>query len=191
MIDAMTQALAQSKQAELSAKDLRRLENDSTLEYVDDHFERKNVSRKSSRDAMTIGVLFHTAAAAAGDEVEVYGADLCYRCHPQRPNWFRKPDASLIRLDRLADFDELGMMPIPADLAVEVNSPEDRQKDIDRKVGEYLAAGFPLVWVVDPPTRTVRIHRGDGTTVLLNEDDDITGEAALPAFRCKVAEFFA
>ena len=175
----------------LSAADLRRLERDSTLEYVDDHLERKNSSRVSSRDAAKICFSFANHAKLAGLAVEVYGAGMGYRCHPDRRNWMRKPDASVVRLDRLVDVGEVDFLAIPADLAVEVNSPDDRQADVDRKVAEYLAAGFALVWVADPPTRTVRVHRPDTEPVLLSAADEITADPALPGFKCKVADLFA
>ena len=81
-------------------------------------------------------------------------------------------------------------MPIPPDLAVEVVSPNDLATELDIKVEEYLNNGFALVWVVEPATRTVTIHRADGSLARLHAKDEITGETALPSFRCKVAEFF-
>jgi Uma2 family endonuclease len=82
-------------------------------------------------------------------------------------------------------------MPIPADLAVEVLSPTDLAYDVAAKIDEYLRNGFPLVWVVEPNTRTVVVHRADGSVTKLRDNDEISGESALPDFRCKVAEFFA
>ena len=82
------------------------------------------------------------------------------------------------------------MMPIPADLAVEVLSPNDSVYEVNRKVERYLASGFGLVWVVDPEVKIVYVHRSDGTVAKLHETDEITGEAALPGFGRKVAEFF-
>jgi Uma2 family endonuclease len=82
------------------------------------------------------------------------------------------------------------MMPIPADLVVEVLSPNDHVYNVNQKVEQYLASGFKLVWVVDPALKIVYVHREDGTIAKLREDDEITGEAALPGFRRKVAELF-
>ncbi len=39
--------------------------------------------------------------------------------------------------------------------------------------------------------RIVYVHRADGSVTKLRESDEITGEAALPGFRRKVAELFA
>ena len=84
-----------------------------------------------------------------------------------------------------------GFMPIPPDLAVEVVSPNDLAYDVANKIEEYLKNGFSLIWIVYPSTRTVSIHRADGTVSLLHENDEISGESALPEFKCKVADFFA
>jgi Uma2 family endonuclease len=42
-------------------------------------------------------------------------------------------------------------------LAVEILSPNDTLDDINEKIDQYLAAGVPLVWVIDPHDRTVTI----------------------------------
>jgi Uma2 family endonuclease len=61
---------------------------------------------------------------------------------------------------------------------------------VNKKVEFYLANGFPLVWIVDPEVKIVYVHRADGSVTKFHEKDQITGEAALPSFRCEVAEFF-
>ena len=82
-------------------------------------------------------------------------------------------------------------MPIPADLVVEVVSPTDLYFGVVAKVNDYLANGFPLIWVVDPNARTVTVYRaGQASPTILHESDEITAEPALAAFRCRVAEFF-
>jgi len=83
-----------------------------------------------------------------------------------------------------------GFLRIHPDLAVEVLSPNDTAYEIDEKVEEYLAAGVPLVWVVNPEKRIVEIHRKDGTVSKLRSTDEISGEDVLPGFRCPVAAFF-
>jgi len=75
-----------------------------------------------------------------------------------------------------------------ADLAVEVLSPNDLIRNVNDKVEEYLSAGFGIVWVVDPVKRHVMIHRRDGSVTKLHENEEISGETALPGFRRRVAE---
>jgi Uma2 family endonuclease len=82
-----------------------------------------------------------------------------------------------------------GHCPIAPDLAVEVVSPNDTAYEIDEKVREFLDAGVPLVWVVNPEQRTVEIHRANGFGTILRENDEISGEDVIPGFRCRVGDF--
>lgn len=119
------------------------------------------------------------------------GSEAIYQCFPQRPNKVRRPDASFIRHGRFENeqFPQ-GICTLAPDLAVEVISPNDTAYEIDEKVEEYLAAGVRLVWVVNPHTRTARVHRADGSVSQLHEADEMDGEDVLPGFRCRVGEFF-
>ena len=84
-----------------------------------------------------------------------------------------------------------GFSPVVPDLAVEVLSPEDRPRYVLDKVGEYLDAGVPLVWVVDPKTRTATIYRSLTDVRVVAETGDLDGESVLPGFRCSLAEVFS
>ena len=171
-------------------EELRRAESDGGVEYVDGQLVEKPVSLESSDVEATILILLGNEARKT-KEARVYPSSMGYQCFPATPTRFRNPDVSLVRSARLAGTDpQTGLMPFPPDLAVEVLSPNDLAYDVFAKVKEYLSNGFPLVWVVYPNTRAVTIHRGDGSVAMLHEHDEITGEAALPSFRCKVAEFF-
>ena len=83
-----------------------------------------------------------------------------------------------------------GYIYIAPDLAVEVVSPNDTAYEVWRKVLEYLDAGVALVWVIDPEARTAQIYRRDGSTDLLREDGELSGEDVLPEFRCRLATIF-
>ena len=161
-----------------------------STELVNGELVEKEVSKESSRLNAKVARILGNAADTT-NEAEVYDSELGYQCFPDDPDRVRKPDVSLIRKERLAAIEpDPGFMPIPADLAVEVVSPKDRVADLMRKVDEYLAAGFGLIWVVYPESRRVQVWRADGSTQMLRADDELTGEAALPAFRCKVADLF-
>ncbi|HSU66548.1 MAG TPA: Uma2 family endonuclease [Tepidisphaeraceae bacterium] len=158
-------------------------------ELVDGQLVERHVSEKSSGIGAYIIYLL-TVDAEKTREAKVYGADLSYQCFPDDPGMLRRPDVSLVRRSRLAELDNPGTMPLPADLVVEVLSPNDLAYDVDRKIELYLEAGFGLVWVVNPEMKVVTVHRPDGSVSRLHEKDEITGESALPSFRRKVAEFF-
>jgi Uma2 family endonuclease len=111
---------------------------------------------------------------------------------PDDPNKVRKANVSFIRIERLSPGQEpQGHCRISPDLAVEVVSPNDLYSEVETKVGEYLGAGVRLVWVIDPPTRSVRVHRADGTVADLEEKDELSGEEVIPGFHCRVRELFA
>jgi Uma2 family endonuclease len=41
------------------------------------------------------------------------------------------------------------------DLVIEILSPDDRPAEVLRKIADYLQAGIPRIWIVDPYQRTV------------------------------------
>jgi Uma2 family endonuclease len=115
-----------------------------------------------------------------------------YTCFPGKPNRMRRPDISAIRVDRLP-FDQIddGFLTMRPDVAVEIIAPKDRVIDLEDKLDDYRDAGIPLVWLVYPPTRKVRILRPEGPPTELGPDDELTGEDVLHGFRCRVADLFA
>jgi len=114
-----------------------------------------------------------------------------YQCFADDPRKVRKPDVSFVRRGRLPEERmPVGHVPIPPDLAVEVVSPNDTVYEVDAKVEEYLAAGVPLVWVVNPETRVVSVYRRDGTVERLGENDELTAPELLPELRCRLAALF-
>jgi Uma2 family endonuclease len=122
----------------------------------------------------------------------VFPGGVGYQCFPDAPGNVRRSDVSFIALKRLPldQATTAGHVPLPPDLAALVLSANDLAYEVDRKVNEYLTAGVRLVWVVNPTTRTVMVHRADGSVSRYHEQDEITGEDVLPGFRCPVAAFF-
>jgi Uma2 family endonuclease len=49
----------------------------------------------------------------------------------------------------------------PADLVVEIVSPESVERDYHEKLAEYEAAGIPEYWIIDPGRRTARFYQLD------------------------------
>jgi Uma2 family endonuclease len=72
----------------------------------------------------------------------------------------------------------------------EVLSQANGGIEIEYKLDEYLDAGIPMVWIVNPEPRTIRVYRQDGTTRLIRADDVIENEAVLPGFRLVTGEVF-
>jgi Uma2 family endonuclease len=75
-------------------------------------------------------------------------------------------------------------------LAVEILSPSDMVGMVDEKIDCYLAAGVPLVWVIDPHFRTVAILRPGAEPELVNVRKELAAEPHLPGFRVPAAQLF-
>jgi Uma2 family endonuclease len=107
-----------------------------------------------------------------------------------RPDTFREPDGWFIRKERIpASGVPDTFWTIPPDLAVEVLSPSDRSGPIAQKIADYLAAGIPVVWVIDPSKRSAAIFHADTfLPALITPDGFLDGEDVLPGFSLKLAD---
>ena len=107
------------------------------------------------------------------------------------PDTVRAPDVGFVRRERLAEIvDRRKYVPFGPDLAVEVESPNDRPGEVAEKTRDWLAAGTRLVWNIDPESRTATVHRPDAPAIALTEDDFLDGEDVVPGFRCRIADLF-
>jgi Uma2 family endonuclease len=170
--------------------DLLRMPDSARFELVDGELVERNVSVLSS---LVEGFAYNKLQnhCQASDAGYVWPGTLGIQCFRDTPAKVRKPDTSFVRKERfspqyLAD----GFLSIAPDLAVEVVSPGDLAYEVDEKIEEYLAAGVSIVWVINPETRIVEIHRKDGSVTKLHEGDELKGESLLPDFSCRVAELF-
>lgn len=104
----------------------------------------------------------------------------------------RIPDVCFISHEKLAgrDFSDRFAIPVAPDLAVEVVSPTNTQKEMDEKLKLYFEHGAALVWYIDPPTKSVRVHTAVDAMTTLGEADTLDGGEVLPGFSLEVAELF-
>lgn len=91
----------------------------------------------------------------------------------------REPDVVFVGRDKVGCIEKLGLQG-PADLAIEVVSPESRVRDRREKFREYEQAGVREYWLVDPTSKSVEVYRlgGDGLyeSVALGNPPRITSE---------------
>lgn len=107
------------------------------------------------------------------------------------PDTVRGPDAAFVSAERLATWNGEGPFFEGApDLAVEVLSPSNTRGEVERKVREYLAAGARRVWVVDPASRSVTVHRSGVAPRRLGQEDALDGGDVLPGFTLPVSRIF-
>jgi Uma2 family endonuclease len=85
--------------------------------------------------------------------------------------------------------------PRAPDIAVEILSAGEAQRTVAWKIGAYLAAGTTVVFVVDPPKRTVIAHSrsstnaGDTDVVRFGPGDTVT-HPAMPGFAYPIDAMF-
>jgi Uma2 family endonuclease len=99
----------------------------------------------------------------------------------------RAPDVSYYR----ARPQTRGIVRGAPDLAVEVLSPDEGPAAVQDKVAEYLAAGVPLVWVLDTAREAVTVHVPGQPARVLGSAEVLTGDEVLPGFRLPLVELWA
>ncbi len=171
---------------------------------TDDSVERMLIRGEVWEKPMTRRNRFHSGTEAA----VAYLLTAWLRTRPQpRGRVFsgeagvrltRDPD-SIVGIDvayfspeqlRSAESADTTLLVGPPTLAVEILSPSDRIDEIQAKLDEYLGAGVPIVWVVDPHFKAVTVYRPGQGPVTLHGEALMQDETHLPGFRVAVAELF-
>jgi Uma2 family endonuclease len=101
----------------------------------------------------------------------------------------REPDVTFVSAAH-ADRVKATYLDGPADLVVEVVSPESAARDRGEKLLEYEAAGIPEYWLVDPLRRDARFYQlGEGGRYhpAPLDADGWYRSAILPGFRLRAA----
>ena len=171
----------------LTAADLLAMPDGKNYELIDGHLEAKNVSYESSRIATRLAT-FLTLHCDKFKLGPVLGSDVGYQCSAHDSQKIRRADVSFFSLQRLPpDKPDMGFIPFPPDLAVEVVSPNDLVREVNNKVHDYLEAGVRLVWVIDPTTGQVLVYNSTGGKILSSQDE-LSGEVVIPEVRLKISE---
>jgi Uma2 family endonuclease len=84
----------------------------------------------------------------------------------RNPDTVRAPDVAFVTAARLPGRPPAEFMNGAPDLAIEVVSPSDDWKAVDRKAGEFIAAGACAVWAIDPGNEMAKVYARDGARVL-------------------------
>jgi len=105
----------------------------------------------------------------------------------------RIPDVAYISKQRFAGrtvkpgaFWDLG-----CDLAVEVISPSNTRREMERKLADYFSAGVQQVWLVYLSPREVVVYTLPTSFSTFRDSDLLEGGAVLPGFSLPVAQIFA
>ena len=103
----------------------------------------------------------------------------------------RIPDVSFISWERLPGrrVPHVPIADLAPDLAVEVISPSNTAREMERKLQEYLAAGVRLVWYVYPEPQEVHVYTAERHDVLTIEQE-LSGGDVLPGFALPLRQLF-
>ena len=83
-----------------------------------------------------------------------------------------------------------GWFAIPADLIVEVASPNDEAGDLQGKVREWIDGGAKRVWVVYPDQHEITVHFPDRTARTYGLGESVPGEEIIPGFSLSLDDLF-
>ena len=169
-------------------EDLLAMPDGNAYELVGGQLVERNMGAESSRVG---GKLYSRLDRFCEDHNlgTTWPADNGYQCFPHEPGLVRRPDVSFVQSGRLpGDVAPKGWVKIPPDLAVEVVSPNDLVEALEEKLDDYRRVEVPLVWVIYPELRKVKVLRRGGSVSELREDDELSGEDVIPGFRCPVRE---
>lgn len=163
--------------------------HDLLFELVDGTLVEKAKGWRESELAIIIATLLRNFVAERGLG-KVFGSDGMMRLEPEH---IRIPDVAFISKQRFAGrtltpgaFWELG-----CDLAIEVISPSNTRREMERKLQDYFAAGVGLVWLVYPKAREVVVYKSPTQAVRLRGEEILDGGNLLPGFALTVAALFA
>lgn len=101
----------------------------------------------------------------------------------RNPDTVRLPDVAFITYERM----EPEMAP---DLVVEVLSPSNTLREMERKMAEYFANGTRLMWVADPTNWTVAVYSPNAKPYIVGRGEILDGGDVLPGFRVEVKALF-
>jgi Uma2 family endonuclease len=76
------------------------------------------------------------------------------------------------------------------DLAIEVLSPSNTRKEMDRKLNEYFEAGTKLVWYIDPRKRSAMSYTSPTDSIFHGENESLDASAVLPGYRLSLKTLF-
>jgi Uma2 family endonuclease len=110
-----------------------------------------------------------------------------------KPGQIRMPDVSFTSWERLpADFHKHAAADLSPDLAIEILGPSNTVREMARRRVDLFAGGTRLMWVIDPPSRTVAVYvDAESSPVILHEDQSVDGGPVLPGFSFSIRQLFA
>jgi Uma2 family endonuclease len=162
---------------------------DRLSELVEGTLVEKDYDFRAS--VLTVALASHLINSAdRKDRGVVTGSDAPFRL---AEGLIRLPDAAFTSWNRLPG-GRIPQEPIAdfaPDLAVEVLSAGNTDREMERKRKEYFEAGVRIVWVVDLEDRAVAVIKADGSKTVLDTTKTLDGGDVLPGFALSLRDLFA
>ena len=101
----------------------------------------------------------------------------------------RSPDLCWIKKERweaLSKKEQEKFSPICPDFVVELRSPSDSLKRLQKKMEEYVGNGAQLGWLLDPSTRRVYVYHSGAEVEVWEDPETVSGEPLLRGFTLDV-----
>ena len=107
------------------------------------------------------------------------------------PGLVRIPDVSFVSWGQLPGrrVPRVPIADLAPDLAVEVISPSNTAREMERKLRDFIDAGVRLIWYVYPEPQEVHVHTAERHDVL-TIDQELTGGDVLPGFVLPLRQLF-
>ena len=175
----------------LTAEDLLRLDSKGVKGELirGEFYETMSAGLKHGEVVMKLGFLMGSVVIP-GRLGRLAGSDAGVILE-RDPDTVREPDIAFISAARLPLTERVtSYYEIIPDIVVEVKSPSDSRREVNDKARMWRSYGVPLVWAAYPETRTIDVHRADGSITTLRENDVLDGGEILPGFSVPVREIF-
>jgi len=158
-------------------------------ELVDGVLVEKAVGYYECRLAVVLGYFLESYLVEKNDLGIVLGEAGMTR---MEPGLVRMPDVAFYSWEHFPHrlLPAGAFLEIAPDLAVEILSPSNTEREMDRKRREYFDGGTRLVWQVYPPTRRVRVYTAVDAFVECDENQTLEGGTVLPGFTLSIRRWF-
>jgi len=106
----------------------------------------------------------------------------------------RSPDISWVRnerLEKLSDEEWRKFLPLCPDFVLELRSQSDSLRVLKEKMGEYMANGAQLGWLLDPIRKEIHVYTPSKTPETLENPLTISGEPVLRGSVLDVPQIWA
>jgi Uma2 family endonuclease len=103
------------------------------------------------------------------------------------------PDVSFISWSQnpISEIKKQPIADLHPDLAVEVLSPSNSAKEMQKKRNDYFAWGVQLVWELEPTAREMRVYTSPEAFTVVDINGTLDGGDVLPGFSLSMQTLFA